>query len=159
MCKGVLCCHSPAPLAVRLHQEPDWDTNGHTAPHMHLPMVTWFFFFFFGHMVSMVTAIVFLTGNEEGCISSLLHTHSLWCHFRYETGAVLWGKSWQVPGIQAAVRTFLQHQMSDGKPAVLADILNTASSLCVSHTTVGNNNNRLLKNKNKSLKINGKKNP
>ena len=88
------------PLAVRLHQETDWGTNDHTAPHMHLPVVTWFFW---SHGFHGNRAIV-LTGNEEGCISSLLHytttyyththTHtlSLLCHFRYEIGVVLWGK-------------------------------------------------------------------
>lgn len=57
-----------------------------------------------------------------------------------------------MPDIQAAVRTFQEHQMSDGKPGVLADILKTASSLYIRHTTVGSNNNGLLENKNKSLK-------
>lgn len=33
---------------------------------------------------------------------------------------------------QAAVGTFQEHQMSDGKLGVLADILKTVSSLCIS---------------------------
>lgn len=67
--KGSFVCQTPALLAVRLHQETDRGTNDHTAPHMHLPVVTWIFW---SHGFHGNRAIV-LTGNEEGCISSLLH--------------------------------------------------------------------------------------
>lgn len=49
-----------------------WGTNNHSAPHMHLLVVTWFFW---SHGFHGNRAIV-LTGSDEGCISSILHyTH------------------------------------------------------------------------------------
>ncbi len=51
----------------------------------------------------------------------------------------------RVTDIRAAVGTFQEHQMSDGKLGVLADILKTVSSLCIRRTTVAYNNNAPFK--------------
>lgn len=58
----------------------------------------------------------------------------------------------RVTDIQAAAGTFQEHQMSDGKLGVLADILKAVSSLCIRQTTVAHNNNA-PSNNSKSLKI------
>lgn len=133
--KGSFVCQTPALLAVRLHQETDRGTNDHTAPHMHLPVVTWIFW---SHGFHGNRAIV-LTGNEEGCISSLLHyttthTHK---HTQFVMSFQVWNwscvmrKRWGVTDTRAAVRTFQERQMSAGKCRDLADILKIVCSLCI----------------------------
>lgn len=157
---GFCVCQTQLPLAVILHQATDGATNDHTAPHMHLPMVTWFFFC---HMVSMVTeqsSWQAIRRLYKQCTTlrytMYVHTHThtvtqpLWCNSRYETGVVLWGKGWRQADIQEAATTFQEHQMPDGKPGVLADILQTASGLPILHTAKACNNNGLSEN-NKSL--------
>lgn len=90
---------------------------------MHLPMVTWFFWShgFYGNRE------IVLTGNEEGCISSLLSYTTTCTHKNtYFLWVVLWGKQCRI-----AVETFQEHTMSEGKLGMLTDILETVHRICM----------------------------
>lgn len=104
---GLVCASYSQIASGRKHR------HKHIAPHMHLAMVS---IFFFGHMVSIVTV---LTGRKEGCVSKVLCI-TPGCTLKICDVTCVQRQG--VADIHVADEAFLKHQMSRAKVGALADI-------------------------------------